>query len=192
MITSVDILLSRNTSLALRLASPVLLKGKGSYQSTDITYINNVKDNVPWEINVGIKQSLNSFLALTSQLTYKDWRRGGGFIWGDHEWRLHAGFELRPNRTFRLRLGSFMQQFYSDLEIPFLKFQLKGRAKVLFLTGGIGIKTNLIQTDVGVGRTLFIEHTGTAFNFYSKRDLILVSITMFPEKLFKKNNGGTQ
>lgn len=193
MITSFSFLLKSNTLLALRFMPPTFLRGKDSYQFTDTSYTNNIKDNIPWEINAGIKHSLISFLTLTSQVTYKNWQRGrGGFIWGDHEWQLHCGFELRPNSVFSLKLGTFMEQFYSDLEIPFLKFLQKGRAKVLFLTGGIGMRTNLIQVDIGVGSSLFIEHTGPALDFYSKRNLVLLSITVFPEKLFKKHKGGAQ
>ncbi|MGQ9621413.1 MAG: hypothetical protein ACUVTX_10585 [Bacteroidales bacterium] len=196
MITSFSLLLKPNTLLALRFMSPTFLRGKNSYQSQspDTSFTYNIKDNIPWEINAGIKHNLIPFLTLTSQVTYKNWRRGmnGGFIWGNHEWQLHYGLELRPNNVFALRLGTFIQQFYSDLEIPFLKFQLKGRAKVLFLTGGIGIKTNILKADIGVGSSLFIEHTDPAFNFYSKRNLMLVSVTIFPEKLFKKHKGGAQ
>lgn len=189
-ITSFGFPVSQTTKLVLRFMPPTILLGETTYRTSDTAYINDINDNVPWEINGGIEHNLISSLVVVSQITYRNWRREtGGFIWGDHEWQLHGGFELRPNSVFRLRLGSFIQQFYSDLEIPFLKFSLKGRARVLFLTVGIGMTTNFMQINMGVGKRIFSEHTG--LGFYSKQESIIAGITLFPEKLFKKQEGGT-
>lgn len=177
-----------NSEFAFHLIAPTLLRGDEVYSdsSTHFTEIRKIKDNLPWGIEGGVQHSFVKQLSIVTQVTYRNWRRGsGGFIWGDHEWRLHGGLAFKPWKVVSLRIGCFLQQFDSDLAIPFVRFHPNERVRALFITGGIGVKGDFIDVDLGVGKSVSTAY-GALVDFFPERSLVAMSISVLPERLFKK------
>lgn len=166
----------KNTIFALRYLTPTYLRGNELFQMSNSSTTNTIRDKIPWEINGGIKQLLSSSVICAVQITYKNWQRfEGDFAWGDHEWQIKGGLGFRPFEHLDVKLGSFMQQFYQSADLPIIT---KGDANVIFLTGSVCFETRFIKTAIGLGKTVFIEHS--SLSFYPKRFLISLNFSMFP------------
>lgn len=172
-------LLSLNKSLifALRFLSATPLRGKRIRQGPIYDTL-PIVDNIPWEVNGGVEYIAKWPLTAVLQITYRNWQRYGGLhSWGNHEFRFHGGFEFHPHRSLNLRIGTFLEQF-SDNPNVFLSTQ---KTKIIFFTGGVGIRTEIVDADIGVGRTASIAYfPHCELPFYPNRTIIIFSIQFIP------------
>lgn len=177
-------LINERARFALRLLSPTVLwvneVWAESLESNATQEELDFRENIFWEVNGAMEYKLRESVMLAGQITYRDWRRRGGtLVWGDYEFGLNGGFEIHPLEFLILRGGGYYQLFYDALGFP------ASELRTVFLTCGIGIRVSSATLDIGIGKSVLVDHVNPEWIYYPNRFSILASICVFPEALLK-------
>ena len=163
---------------ALRIQSPTVLWVDGvrteSLELAVEAETLSFRESILWAIDAGMEYRISPPAVLVVQATYRDWDRS--WSWADHEIQLKGGLEILALEHIAFRGGGQLQWFYDEQEFP------ASMLRVMFLNCGLGLRIGRASLDVGLGKSVLVDHAYPGWVFYPRRFSIAMDVHVFLEK----------